>query len=106
MFLAGLLGSIMSHLWDPSSLIGTDPSLLALIGVAMFGTFLPLPIAVDVMVTQSLFAANVPMVVVMTLLFTLGSFSIYSFFIVWRTFSAGMAFKLFFIISFLGLASG
>jgi uncharacterized membrane protein YraQ (UPF0718 family) len=106
MFLAGLLGALMSHLWDPSSLIGTDPSLLTVAGVAMFGTFLPLPIAVDVMMTQSLFAANVPMVVVMTLLFTLGSFSVYSFLIVWRTFSARMAIKLFFIISFLGLASG
>ncbi|MCP4284957.1 MAG: hypothetical protein GY792_10960 [Gammaproteobacteria bacterium] len=106
MFLAGFLGALMSHLWDPDTLIGSDPSLLTMLGVAAFGTFLPLPIAVDVMVTQSLFAANVPMVVVMTLLFTLGSFSIYSFFIVWRSFSPSLAIKLFFIVSFLGLGSG
>ncbi len=27
MFVAGILGALTSHVWDPNSLIGTDPSL-------------------------------------------------------------------------------
>ena len=106
MFVAGFLGALVSHVWDPNTLIGGQPSLWAIAAIGIFGTFLPMPIAFDVMLAQSLFAANVPVVVVMTLLFTLGTFSIYSAFIVWRTFDFKLAVLLFTIVTGLGIAAG
>ncbi len=106
MFVAGFLGALVSHVWDPNTLIGTEPSLWAVIAIGVFGTFLPMPIAFDVMLAQSLFAANVPVVVVMTLLFTLGTFSVYSGFIIWRTFNLKLALLLFAIVTGLGVAAG
>ncbi|MDW3094731.1 MAG: FG-GAP-like repeat-containing protein [Gammaproteobacteria bacterium] len=106
MFVAGFLGALVSHVWDPNTLIGTQPSLWAVVAIGIFGTFLPMPIAFDVMLAQSLFAANVPIVVVMTLLFTLGTFSIYSGFIIWRTFNFKLAVLLFLIVTALGVAAG
>ena len=106
MFVAGFLGALVSHVWDPNTLIGTQPSLWAVIAIGIFGTFLPMPIAFDIMLAQSLFAANVPVVVVMTLLFTLGTFSVYSGFIIWRTFSFKLALLLFAIVTLLGVAAG
>ena len=106
MFVAGFLGALVSHVWDPNTMIGEDPSLLAIIAIGVFGTFLPMPIAFDVMLAQSLFAANVPIVVVMTLLFTLGTFSVYSGFIIWRTFNYKLAILLFCIVTGLGIIAG
>ncbi|MEM8844555.1 MAG: FG-GAP-like repeat-containing protein [Pseudomonadota bacterium] len=106
MFVAGFLGALVSHVWDPNTLIGEQPSLLAVLAIGVFGTFLPMPIAFDVMLAQSLFAANVPIVVVMTLLFTLGTFSVYSAFIVWRTFGYKLALLLFVIVTVLGVVTG
>ena len=106
MFVAGFLGALVSHVWDPNTLIGTEPSLWIVAAIGVFGTFLPMPIAFDVMLAQSLFAANVPIVVVMTLLFTLGTFSVYSAFIIWRTFSFKLALILFVIVTGLGIAAG
>lgn len=106
MFVAGFLGALVSHVWDPNTLIGSQPSLWAVAIIGIFGTFLPMPIAFDVMLAQSLFAANVPIVVVMTLLFTLGTFSVYSAFIIWRTFSIKLAVLLFIIVTALGVAAG
>lgn len=106
MFVAGFLGALVSHVWDPNTLIGSEPSIWAVAAIGIFGTFLPMPIAFDVMLAQSLFAANVPIVVVMTLLFTLGTFSIYSAFIIWRTFSFKLALLLFIIVTALGIAAG
>ena len=106
MFVAGFLGALVSHVWDPNTLIGSQPSLWAVIAIGIFGTFLPMPIAFDVMLAQSLFAANVPVVVVMTLLFTLGTFSVYSGFIIWRTFNFKLAILLFAIVTGLGVAAG
>ena len=106
MLVAGFLGAAITHVWDPNTLIGTTPSILEVAGVAIFGTFLPMPIAFDIMTAQSLFAANVPIVIVITLLFTLGTFSIYSFFIIWRTFSMKLAITTYLIVSVLGMGSG
>lgn len=106
MFVAGFLGALMTHIWDPNTLIGQSPSIISIFGVAVFGTFLPMPIAFDVMTAQALFAANVPIVVVVTLLFTLGIFSVYSFFIVWRTFSIKLAIELYLIVCVVGMACG
>ena len=106
MFVAGFLGALVSHVWDPNTLIGTQPSIWAVVAIGIFGTFLPMPIAFDVMLAQSLFAANVPIVVVMTLLFTLGTFSVYSGFIIWRTFDFKLAVLLFAIVTALGVGAG
>ncbi len=106
MFVAGFLGALVSHVWDPNTLIGTHPSFWAIATISVFGTFLPMPIAFNVMLAQSLFAADVPIVIVMALLFTLGTFSVYSGFIIWRTFSTKLAILLFAIVAVLGIAAG
>ncbi len=106
MFVAGFLGALVSHVWDPNSLIGEQPAFWAVVVIGVFGTFLPMPIAFDIMLAQSLFAANVPIVVVMTLLFTLGTFSVYSAFIIWRTFDLKLALLLFAIVTALGVCAG
>lgn len=106
MFVAGFLGALVSHVWDPNTLIGEQPTFWAVLAIGLFGTFLPMPIAFDVMLAQSLFAANVPTVVVMTLLFTLGTFSVYSAFIIWRTFDLKLAVLLFAIVTGLGICAG
>ena len=106
MFVAGFLGALVSHVWDPNTLIGEQPSILTVLAIGIFGTFLPMPIAFDIMLAQSLFAANIPIVVVMTLLFTLGTFSVYSAFIIWRTFGLQLAILLFAIVTGLGMVAG
>ena len=106
MFLAGFLGALLSHLWDPSWISTQTPGFLMLSAVAVFGTFLPLPIAFDVMLAHAFMTSHMPINVVATLLFTLGIFSIYSFFIVWRSFSLKLALLLYIIVSILGVVVG
>lgn len=82
MLLAGALGAVVATLL-PQELITALPfSLVALVLIGLVGVFLPVPIAFDVVVTGALLSLGLSHGYVMALLFTLGSFSIYSFFIV------------------------
>ncbi len=82
MFLAGFLGAVAITLL-PGDLITTLPySFGALVLIAAVGLFLPVPIAFDVVVVGVLLAAGLAHGYAMALLITLGSFSIYSAFIV------------------------
>ena len=74
--------------------------------VAVIGLFLPVPIAFDVVVSAALLESGVPEGHVMILLFTLGSFSIYSFFIVWQSISARVAIMLSVAFVVLGIGGG
>ena len=106
MLLAGFLGALLSHLWKFELLIGLPVTLKTLILVSMMGTFLPLPIAFDLMLTQALMMSGMPEGFVMALLFTLGTFSVYSAMIVFRTFSFKLALQLYLIVAVLGVGLG
>jgi len=106
MLLAGLLGALFSHLWSFDKLIGIKPNLASLGLVALMGTFLPLPIAFDLMLAQALMMSGMAPGFVMAMLFTLGTFSVYSAMIVWRTFSLKLAVQLFLLVAALGVGLG
>ncbi len=82
MFAAGFLGAVIATLLPPSLLADAPFGLLALIAAAVVGTILPVPIGFDVVVSGALLGSGLDTGFVMTLLFTLGIFSIYSYFIV------------------------
>lgn len=96
MLLAGLLGSALVTLVPLETLADLLPASgrrawLALGGVALLGAFLPVPMSFDVIVTAVLWQAGLPLKYAMVLLFTLGIFSVYSFFIVWQSLSPRLA---------------
>ena len=91
MFLAGFLGALAGTLLPEDVLGDLQFSLFLLVVIAAIGLFLPVPIAFDVVVTGALLAAGASHGYVMALLFTLGSFSIYSYFIVAQSFSVRIA---------------
>ena len=105
MILAGLFGAIMSHAVDFTAL-SSGYAFIDLVIAAFVGTFLPIPMAVDVMIAQSLTVSGVATPIISTLLFTLGSYSIYSFMIVYNTFGAKIAFQLYGVVATLGMIAG
>ena len=68
--------------------------------------FLPLPIALDIVLTAGLIALGVPMIYVATLLFTLGIYSVYSFSILWTTISPRVATVLTLVLMGFGIVAG
>ncbi len=106
MLLAGFLGATLSQLSDFDRLIGLDPNWKNLAAISLMGTFLPLPIAFDLMLAQALMISGLSHGLVMAMLFTLGTFSVYSAMIVYRTFSFRLAIGLFLIVSTIGAANG
>jgi uncharacterized membrane protein YraQ (UPF0718 family) len=54
MLLAGLLGAVVVHLWSFDKFIGMEPTLATLAVISFMGTFMPLPIVFDLMLTQAL----------------------------------------------------
>ncbi len=106
MLLAGLLGALMVHLWSLEKLIGLEPNWKGYAVTSLMGTFLPLPIAFDLMFVQALMMSRLADGLVMTLLFTLGTFSIYSALIVYRTFSLKVAVQLYLIVAVMGAGLG
>jgi uncharacterized membrane protein YraQ (UPF0718 family) len=106
MLLAGFLGAVVMHLWKFNKFIGMEPTLGTLAVISFMGTFMPLPIAFDLMLTQALMMSRLADGLVMTLLFTLGTFSIYSALIVYRTFSLKVAIQLYLIVTVLGIGLG
>lgn len=82
MLLAGLLGAIVATLipleWVASSPFGPISAFM----VAVIGTILPVPMGFDVVFSGALLNGGVGHGYAMTLVFTLGSYSVYSFLIV------------------------
>jgi uncharacterized membrane protein YraQ (UPF0718 family) len=105
MIAGGLLGSIIANLINLDLLASTD-SYVSLLFLSALGTFLPVPMAFDVFLSESMMIANAPLSTVTVLLTTLGTFSIFSFSIVWQTFSKKIAINLFLAVILLGFISG
>lgn len=106
MLLAGFLGTVAAVLLPQEMITGLSFSILALIVIAVVGLFLPVPIAFDVVVTGALLSAGLSHGYVMGLLFTLGTFSIYSFFIVWQAIGIRAAALLAATVGLLGVFAG
>jgi uncharacterized membrane protein YraQ (UPF0718 family) len=111
MLLAGVLGSILVTLVPLDSLADLLPAsgprtVVAMVGLAALGVFLPVPMSFDVIVTAVLWQAGLPIQYAMVLLFTLGVFSVFSFFIVWQSMSPRMAAGLYAGVAALGIVAG
>jgi uncharacterized membrane protein YraQ (UPF0718 family) len=106
MLLAGFLGAVVTT-FLPTELIKDAP--LGVIGLALtslVGTFLPVPIGFDVVVSGVLLNSGLSAGYVMALLFTLGIFSIYSFFIVAGAISLRAAGLVAAVVVVLGIVAG
>lgn len=112
MLLAGLLGSALITVLPLDSLSNVVPAagrqriLAAMTGVALLGVFLPVPMSFDVILTAVLWKAGLPIRYAMILLFTLGVFSIFPFFIVWKSIGRRVATSLFLGLAGLGVFAG
>ena len=106
MFLAGALGAIVVHVMPLPSLLEYEATILSVALIALVGIFLPVPVAFDIVLVAVLISAGAPMIYSMTLLFTLGIFSIYPFFIVWTSISKRVALVLTAVLVVIGIIGG
>ncbi len=106
MILAGALGAIVAVCLPLETLNNFSFGFLGLIVTAIVGVFLPVPIAFDVVISGALLSGGLPVGYVMALLFTLGIFSIYSYFIIGTSVSWRAASLLGGAIIVLGVAAG
>jgi uncharacterized membrane protein YraQ (UPF0718 family) len=106
MLLAGVLGAVVVHLMPLTNLLDNEPGILPVMMVALVGIFLPVPVAFDVVLVAVLISAGAPMIYSMTLLFTLGIFSVYPFFIVSKTISVKVAVVLTAVLVVIGVIGG
>ena len=86
MLLAAFLGALVIEL-VPQNALMVPVSFAGIVLVAVIGTFLPVPMAFDVVIAYLAMRHGVPLPYVVTLLCTLGIFSIYSFAMVGKTIS-------------------
>jgi uncharacterized membrane protein YraQ (UPF0718 family) len=105
MLLAALLGAFAIEL-IPQNALTAHPSLFGIVLVALIGTFLPVPIAFDVVIAYLAMTRGVPLPYVMTLLCTLGIYSVYSVLVVGKTISWKAALQLYGAVAFLGVLAG
>ncbi len=112
MVLAGVLGVVVVTYLPLDTLTAILPSspkymvLAAMCITALVGVFLPVPITFDVIVTAVLMAAGMPVKYAMVLLFTLGTFSCYSYLIVAQAISRKVGLWLFFMVAGVGVITG
>jgi uncharacterized membrane protein YraQ (UPF0718 family) len=106
MLLAGALGAVVVHLVPLPALVEYQATILMVALVALVGIFLPVPVAFDIVLVAVLISAGAPMIYSMTLLFTLGIFSIYPFFIIWTSISARVAVVLTVVLVVTGIVGG
>lgn len=106
MLLAGILGALVIESIPLDSFSGLELSLLSLAGIALIGTFLPVPIALDIILVYGLLRAGLNPGLAMTLLFTLGAFSIYPFMLLWQQISKKLALMLAVSVILLGMGVG
>ncbi|MEI2384543.1 FG-GAP-like repeat-containing protein [Breoghania sp. JC706] len=106
MLLAGFLGALVASLLPASLLENAGFGVFGLVAASLIGTFLPVPIGLDVVASGALLQAGLAPGYVMALLFTLGIFSIYSFFIVATAISMRAALLLGATIFVVGILAG
>ncbi|MDE4175209.1 FG-GAP-like repeat-containing protein [Phaeobacter sp. PT47_59] len=106
MLLAGFLGAIVGTLFPQDLVTGLGFGIAALMALTLVALFLPVPMGFDVVLCGALIAAGLAHGYVMAALFTLGSFSIYSFMIITQTLGLRAAALMAALIGSLGFAAG
>jgi uncharacterized membrane protein YraQ (UPF0718 family) len=105
MLLAAFLGALVIELVPQNALL-VPVSLAGIVLVAVIGTFLPVPMAFDVVIAYLAMRHGVPLPYVVTLLCTLGIFSIYSFGMVGKTISWKIAGAVYGAVASFGVLAG
>ena len=90
----------------PQNALLVPVSFAGIVLVAVIGTFLPVPMAFDVVIAYLAMRHGVPLPYVVTLLCTLGIFSIYSFAMVGKTISWKIAARVYGAVAFFGVLAG
>lgn len=112
MLLAGALGALLTTLIPFNLLAGLLPAspiwiaIICVIAVAILGAFLPVPMSFDIIIVLVLLQAGLPVAYGLTLLFALGIFSAYPFFIIWRDLSPKLAMLLAIGVVLFAVANG
>lgn len=113
MVLAGFLGAVILHFLPVDwfqQITPANPNLvtvmLMMLAIAFVGTFLPIPMAMDVLLAAALFSAGVPVHFVMPLLFTAGIYSIYPLLIISKDISPKLGFTFYGVVTALGFLAG
>ena len=105
MLLAGLLGSIIFEVLPIGWLTSIEPTIGNIFLVALVGTLIPAPMTFDVIFSAKLLQAGASPAIAMTMLFSLGIFSVYSMMVIGKYFSAKLATALFFLVWLISLLS-
>ena len=105
MIMAAFLGALAAELL-PAGDIPTSVSLIGIVLIALVGTFLPVPMAFDVALAFVLMTRGVALPYVVTLLCTLGAFSVYPYLIVGRSMSWRTATAMFGAVMGIGVVAG
>lgn len=107
MLLTGLLAAILIHT-VPMELVlqSTEFNFATALGAAFLGTLLPLPVAADILIAQSIFTAGFSPALVSVFLFTLGTYSIYPLMLVGKEMSKKLSLAIFALVVVLGVISG
>jgi uncharacterized membrane protein YraQ (UPF0718 family) len=113
MLLAGILGNVLVSFFPQESVVswlGMNTSfyetLLLMLGVSLIGTFLPVPIAFDVILVLILSSLGLADRYSMILLFTLGIFSVYPFSIIYKFISKKVSLFLALAVVLFGIGLG
>ncbi len=106
MVLAGFLGAAAITIIPLSNIQTIGGTVVPMAVLALLCTFLPVPISFDVILAYMLLTLGLAQPMVMVILLTIGTYSIYSFFIIWTTISKKLAIQLFFIVAALGFLGG
>lgn len=106
MLLAGFLGTVVAVALPGEMIMDLPFSLSVLIILVLIGVFLPVPIGFDVVMAGALLASGLEHGYVMALLFTLGTFSVYSFMIVVQALGARAGWMLAASVALCGAVTG
>ncbi len=106
MLLAGLLGGAVMEVVPLGALADLEFSVGGALIVGALGTFLPVPIAFDIIFVNIMLAAGLDASYCMIFLFTLAPFSIYPFMLLWRAFSPRVVTLLTICVFGIGVFSG
>jgi len=103
--LAAVLGALLAEVVPQSALFG-NVTVLGIAAVAAIGTFLPVPMAFDVVIAYLAWSKRAPLPYVVALLCTLGIYSVYSFSVVGKTISWRVAALIYGAVAALGTLAG
>ena len=105
MLVAAVLGALVAEAVPQTAMMG-NVTFLGILLVALIGTFLPVPMAFDVVIAYLAWSKGVPVPYVVALLCTLGIYSVYSFSVVGKTISWKVAGSVYASVAALGTLAG